>query len=163
MFVEPIFLLLAGFATVAFVSAAFLGFIRNDPSALFFTLAAGATSFLLFVQLPQNVPGADFYNYGTPRAGAAQYGTPKMVQVIQDVAKQWKAMGGPSLGVGNMSLENGGHFPPHDDKGGHTDGSGADIRPVRKDGRSTGVSYNDPAYDRQGTQRLVDKLEEWQP
>jgi len=54
MFVEPIFLLLAGFATVAFVSAAFLGFIRNDPSALFFTLAAGATSFLLFVQLPQN-------------------------------------------------------------------------------------------------------------
>ena len=54
MFVEPIFLLLAGFATVAFVSAAFLSFIRNDPSALFFTLAASATSFLLFVQLPQN-------------------------------------------------------------------------------------------------------------
>jgi len=54
MFVEPLFLLLAGFATAAFVSAAFLSFIRNDPSAFFFTLAAGATSFLIFVHLPRS-------------------------------------------------------------------------------------------------------------
>lgn len=54
MFVEPLFLLLAGFATAAFISAAFIGFIRNDPSAFFFTLAAGATSFLFFVHLPRS-------------------------------------------------------------------------------------------------------------
>jgi len=54
MFVEPLFMLLAGFATAAFVSAAFLSFILNDPSALFFTLAAGATSSLFFIQLPRN-------------------------------------------------------------------------------------------------------------
>ncbi|PYQ58488.1 MAG: hypothetical protein DMF58_15150 [Acidobacteria bacterium] len=54
MIVGPLFLLLAGFATAAFVSAAFLSFIRNDPSSLFFTLAAGATSSLLFLQLPRN-------------------------------------------------------------------------------------------------------------
>jgi hypothetical protein len=54
MYVEPLFLLLAGFATAAFISAAFLSFIRNDPSAFFFTLAAGATSALFFVHLPRN-------------------------------------------------------------------------------------------------------------
>ena len=54
MFVEPLFLILAGFATVAFISAAFLSFIRNDPSAFFFTLAAGATSSLFFVHLPSH-------------------------------------------------------------------------------------------------------------
>src|SRR5581483_11795450 len=54
MFAEPLFLLLAGFATAAFVSAAFLSFIRNDPSALFFTLAAGATSSLFFLNLPRS-------------------------------------------------------------------------------------------------------------
>jgi hypothetical protein len=54
MIVGPLFLLLAGFATAAFVSAAFLSFIRNDPSSLFFILAAGATSSLLFLQLPRN-------------------------------------------------------------------------------------------------------------
>jgi len=51
---EPIFLLLAGFATAAFASAAFLSFIRNDPSALFFTLAAGATSSLFLLNLPRS-------------------------------------------------------------------------------------------------------------
>jgi hypothetical protein len=54
MFVEPLFLLLAGFATVAFASAAFLGFIRNHESATFFTLAAGATTSLLFFHLPSS-------------------------------------------------------------------------------------------------------------
>ena len=54
MYVEPLFLLLAGFATAAFISAAFLSFIRNDPSAFFFTLAAGATSSLFFVHLPRS-------------------------------------------------------------------------------------------------------------
>ena len=54
MFVEPLFLVLAGFATVAFASAAFLGFIRNHESATFFTVAAGATTFLLFFHLPDS-------------------------------------------------------------------------------------------------------------
>ena len=51
---EPLFMLLAGFATAVFVSAAFLSFIRNDPSAFFFGLAAGATSSLFFVNLPRS-------------------------------------------------------------------------------------------------------------
>jgi len=54
MFVEPLFQLLSGFATVAFASAAFLGFIRNHESATFFTLAAGASAFLLFFHLPDS-------------------------------------------------------------------------------------------------------------
>ncbi len=53
MFVEPLFVLLVGFASVAFASAAFLGFIRNHESATFFTLAAGATTFLIFFHLPK--------------------------------------------------------------------------------------------------------------
>lgn len=54
MYIEPLFMVLAGFATVAFISAAFLSFIRNDPSAFFHTLAAGATSSLFLLNLPRS-------------------------------------------------------------------------------------------------------------
>jgi hypothetical protein len=54
MMFEPLFQLLTGFATAAFVSAAFLSFIKNDPSTLFFTLAAGATGSLFLVNLPRS-------------------------------------------------------------------------------------------------------------
>lgn len=54
MYIEPLFTILAGFATAAFISAAFLSFIRNDPSAFFHTLAAGAASSLFFLNLPRS-------------------------------------------------------------------------------------------------------------
>ncbi len=52
MLIEPLFSLLAGFAAVAFASAACLEFIRNRESATFFSVAAGATAYLVFMHLP---------------------------------------------------------------------------------------------------------------
>lgn len=59
------------------------------------------------------------------------------------------------FGVGNISLQDGGRFPPH---GEHRDGLGIDIRPVRTDKKEEGVNFRDPKYDLAGTQRLVDAL-----
>jgi penicillin-insensitive murein endopeptidase len=52
-----------------------------------------------------------------------------------------------------MSYIDGRHMDPH---AGHRDGKCVDIRPVRKDRLQKGVTYTDPQYDREETQRLVD-------
>lgn len=108
-----------------------------------------------FKQLPQNVRGAGYYNYGKPINGAAQWALPETIQVIEEVAKRWRdETGKPPFGVGNISLETGKPYDGHKD---HGDGVGVDIRPVRKDGKQVGgTDYRtNPAYDREATQRLV--------
>ena len=53
MLVEPVFHFLVGSASVAFTSAALVGYIANQKSAFFFTTAAGATAFLFLVHMPE--------------------------------------------------------------------------------------------------------------
>jgi hypothetical protein len=110
------------------------------------------------VQLPQNLPKSGFYNYGTPGNGAAQYGTAATMGVIGEARSQWHASGAPPFGVGNMSLSDGSAYDKHSPTGDHTTGLGADIRPIRRDGRQERVSWQSPDYDRAATQRLVDTL-----
>jgi len=111
------------------------------------------------VQLPQNLPNSGFYNYGTPGNGAAQYGVPAAMGVVGAVGHARQAAGAPPFGVGNMSSSDG---SPYDTRhiltGDHSKGTGIDIRPIRHDGKQTGVTLNDPAYDRAATQKLVDQL-----
>lgn len=98
-------------------------------------------------------PDAGYYNYGKPIHGAAQYALPEVIQVIEEVAEEWHKAGKPPFGVGNISLKTG---EPYDRHQGHGDGIGVDIRPVRKDGKQVGnTTFDDPAYDREATQRLV--------
>jgi hypothetical protein len=64
----------------------------------------------------------------------------------------------PPLAIGHMSLEGGGPFPGHSPAGDHTDGTGIDMRPIRKDGERLGVRWRDAVYDREQTQQLVNML-----
>jgi penicillin-insensitive murein endopeptidase len=116
-----------------------------------------------WVQLPQNPEagesGSGYYTYGTdetkrPGTGAnAQWGPPRTMQVISSVAGQLgNGQGETPFGVGNISLEGGRSFPPHE---GHTDGLGMDIRPARQRGEPGRVDYRSPDYDRAATQRLL--------
>jgi penicillin-insensitive murein endopeptidase len=106
-----------------------------------------------FKQLRQDAPNAGYYNWGTPTHGVAQHALSETIEGIEEVAKQWHEAGKPPFGVGNISLKTG---EPYDKHKGHGDGIGVDIRPVRKDGKQVGdTTFNDPAYDREATQRLV--------
>jgi len=62
----------------------------------------------------------------------------------------------PPIGVGDLSYEDGRPMRGHHPQGGHTDGSSMDVRPMRKDGQSIGVRWQDPEYDRESTQEVVD-------
>jgi hypothetical protein len=108
-----------------------------------------------FYQLPQGSGEGGFYNYGTPGNGAGQYGTGKALSTIFKVGHEWGLSGEERFfGVGNMSLEGGGPFPPH---AGHRYGSDIDVRPMNITGvRQGGITWRSPLYDRAGTQRLVD-------
>jgi penicillin-insensitive murein endopeptidase len=108
-----------------------------------------------FVQLPQNVPDSGYYNYGTPNKGAAQGGRPETVETIEQVGAQWKGLGTGSIGIGNMSLEDGAKY----DHKGHQDGLSIDIRPRRMDEQPVKLdTWDSPLYDRDATQELVNRL-----
>lgn len=120
-----------------------------------------------WMQLPRSTDmeagesGSGYYTYGTDQthrpgtAADAQWGSPRVMQVIVAVASQL-GNGRPytPFGVGNISLRAGADFSR--DHKGHTDGLGIDVRPARADSAQTGVTYQDPQYDREATQRLVD-------
>ena len=110
------------------------------------------------VQLPQNFPNSGFYNYGTPVNGAGQYGAPAVMEVIGAAGKQWQQGGNAPMGVGNISLEHGGPFPPHSETGDHARGTGFDMRPIRKDRRPVGVDITSPEYDRDATQHEIETV-----
>lgn len=103
-----------------------------------------------FVQLPQKPEGGGYYNYGTPAHGVGQYGRPDTISLIQDVGRNWQ---NAPFGVGNMSLNGGGAFPPHR---AHQDGYSFDVRPMRTDNAQVGsTTWRSPSYDRARTQQLV--------
>jgi len=106
--------------------------------------------------LPQNYANSGYYHYGTPGSGRGQYGTPKAINLLGQVGAQWQAAGRTPFGVGNISLARGGYFAGHS---GHQNGRQIDIRPVRTDGaQEGGTTWQNPAYDRAGTQALVNML-----
>ncbi len=110
------------------------------------------------VQLPQNLPDSGFYNYGTPRDGAAQFGVPAAMYVVGAAGNAWKAAGHAPFGVGNMSKAD---LSPYDDRkstSDHSKGTGIDIRPMRTDGKPLGIRYDQAGYDREATQALVNQL-----
>lgn len=62
----------------------------------------------------------------------------------------------PPFQIGDMGNADGSPVRGHLPTGDHTGGLGFDVRPIRKDGQMLGVRWQDPAYDRELTQRLVD-------
>jgi peptidoglycan hydrolase-like protein with peptidoglycan-binding domain len=100
--------------------------------------------------LPSAGPG--FFSYTT---SAKRFGLSKTIQAILAVAAAWQHANprGPRLGIGNISLQGGGPFPPHSS---HQKGVDVDIRPVRNDRKEEPVTYQSASYSRALTQQLVD-------
>ena len=142
----------------------------DDPS-----MAGGSTTngFLRGgVQLPQE--GIGFYHFhgGTEGPHGDNWGTLKTVKAFEQVVRQWNNLhpDGPRIGIGDMSLENGGEFcwwiyriawPPiikqcHER---HQQGLNADISYIRSDGKELGFTFVDMGpfekYDQSLTQELI--------
>lgn len=106
------------------------------------------TSAAGFIPLPASGPG--YYAYS---AAYRRWGLPRMIYGFQRVARLWDQQPRPRLGVGDVSLENGGPFPPHVS---HQRGVDMDVRPVRNDGVEAPVTIYDSTYSRARTQTLID-------
>ncbi len=103
------------------------------------------------VQLPQS--GSGYYSYGQSHE---QYGTAETIKTIQEVARTFcHNMPNIKLGIGHISLAQGGHFPPHQS---HQRGTDIDIRPLRNDGQPLQVTIHDVAYSQDYTRLLVESL-----
>ena len=101
--------------------------------------------------LPQAPEEAGYYVYGTPDRGQAQYAHPKMMTLILAVERQWALIDRRKFGVGNICVAGGVDFGHRS----HRTGLEVDVRPLRKDGHHTGVTYLSSDYDREGTAQLI--------
>jgi murein endopeptidase len=108
-----------------------------------------------YFMLPQRPGERAYYAYGTPAAGAAQYGHPRMISFLYHLEFLWGSQELRSIGIGNISLAEGASFPPHR---GHRSGLEVDIRPMRKDGAPKPVRWQDAQYDQAGTSQLVNLI-----
>ncbi len=114
------------------------------------------------VRLPAR--GVGFYTYDpahgvVPNAPWRRYGTDALVREMLDLGAWWDATqpGGPRLGIGDLSLPEGGPFSgPGVGHQSHQNGLDVDIRLPRRaavEGRA-----NPGNYDRELTQALTDRL-----
>lgn len=99
-----------------------------------------------FVQLAASGPG--FYNYSP---SSDRWGTPRMIYGLERIGRRWRGQG-PRMGIGDVSLANGGRMPGHVS---HQLGVDVDVRPVRGDGREGPITIYQSAYSRTLTQRLL--------
>ncbi|MEZ6186015.1 MAG: penicillin-insensitive murein endopeptidase [Planctomycetota bacterium] len=99
-----------------------------------------------FVQLAAS--GAGLYSFSPP---SDRWGTPRMIYGLERIGRRWSGQG-PRMGVGDISLANGGPMPGHVS---HQLGVDVDVRPVRSDGRTGPVTIYQSAYSRTLTQRLL--------
>lgn len=86
-----------------------------------------------------------------------QYGTHATIKMLLDIARQqnWNMPNLP-IGIGDISLKNGGSMTKHQ---AHRLGRNVDIRPFRKDGRRLPINIHDvESYDRDMTELLVQNL-----
>jgi hypothetical protein len=88
---------------------------------------------------------------------ASLFGTPKTLASIERVARRVAEQLGCSLGITDMSLEGGDPHPGHKS---HRRGIDVDIRPLRTDRKSLGVTITDPAYSHELTKTMVGYLRE---
>jgi penicillin-insensitive murein endopeptidase len=105
-----------------------------------------------FFVLPQNPEESGYYAYGTPTGGQGQYAHPSMLNFLFWLELRWSANEQRKFGVGNISLAEGATSKPHRS---HRNGLQVDIRPIRKDGAQSPVSYKSKDYDLAATKRLV--------
>ena len=103
-----------------------------------------------FIQLP--AAGQGFYSYTTP---GKRWGHARLIYAIQRAGARAADEGLARIGAGDVSLENGGRFPPHVS---HRVGVDVDVRPLRTDRAEAPMTVGWPGYDRGATWRAIDLL-----
>jgi hypothetical protein len=103
-----------------------------------------------YIQLPAAGPG--FATYG---AASRRWGRPALVYGIERAGQRMRARGRPRIGVGDISLENGGNISGH---ASHERGVDVDVRPMRNDGREGRVTRFERTYSRDLTRELIQEL-----
>jgi hypothetical protein len=84
-----------------------------------------------------------------------QYASMYTIQAIQRVVKRFYDGQKIPVGIGDLSKKQYGAFPPHS---AHKKGTSVDIRPIRKDRAELPVTWQQDAYDRATTKKLVECL-----
>lgn len=123
---------------------------RVDPNGRTWKVLTGEQphgSSNAFVQLAEQ--GAGYYIYTTRDK---QFGTQATIQSITTLAANVQALG-LVIAVGDISFRNGAVMKPH---ASHRRGNDVDIRPQRTDRARAPVTYQDAAYDRESTKRVVE-------
>ena len=100
-----------------------------------------------FIELGAAGPG--FYSYTT---SGRRWGPPRLVYATERVGRRLQQEGRPRMGTGDISLMNGGRFPPHVT---HQLGVDIDVRPGRDSGEGMVTIYQ-ALYSRERTQRMID-------
>lgn len=111
--------------------------------------SARPTSAAGFVQLAANGDGFDTYS-----SPGERWGLPQLIYGVERAGVAWKQTGNARMGVGHISKENGGAFPPHSS---HRYGKNLDVRPMKTSGEGP-VTIFQSAYSRSRTQALIDLL-----
>ena len=132
----------------------------NDDSLALGTPNGGALEH--GTRLP--VDGEGYYTYDpstqrAPQSPARRWGTSQLVSQIVSAGEWWarRHPGGARLGIGDLSLEHGGHFGgPGVGHASHQNGLDVDVRLPRRDGVEGPA--NPGTYDRALTQALVDRF-----
>jgi len=103
-----------------------------------------------FIQLPSSGPG--YYGY---YSASRRWGTPTFVYGFERAARRFvtENSGRPRIGVGDISLMNGGDISGH---ASHERGVDGDFRPVKNNGTEGAVTRFQSTYSRTLTQRIVD-------
>jgi hypothetical protein len=116
------------------------------------TIGELARKKLHLIQLPAGTKGA--YSYVSSKN---QFGTRKTIQSIKKVAGLVFDTSAATIGIGHISREEGGKFPPHKS---HQRGVEVDIRPVRQDGKRLPIAIESQEYSKKLTRVVVETLVE---
>ncbi len=97
------------------------------------------------------------YWWGGDTPDSDNWGTLELINLVEKVAREWRRLypDYPLITSMDMSRQSGGYFggnPPHTS---HQNGLDVDVRYIRKDGYSSGVTTNSSNYSRTRTQELI--------
>jgi peptidoglycan hydrolase-like protein with peptidoglycan-binding domain len=107
----------------------------------------------LFTRMPLSGPGFECYGYGSD--GNHHYGRSSTIQAVKHICAQWgkKHPNGPRIGVGDISLPDGGDTPAH---GSHEDGVDVDFSVITNNGKEEPSNWRHGNYSQALTQEFVD-------
>jgi len=101
--------------------------------------------------------GEGFRTYSAP---GSQYATESVANELRASSAEWARRGGSPVNIGNISKRGGGDIAGHET---HEQGRQVDIRPFRRDGGNSPVTWQSRAYDREQTRSYIEFMKDRNP